>query len=52
MEKQFWRKYGAVKNKRRARSIAKGLRAPGDDKVRARIIKEVWWRVEYMEPVK
>ena len=44
-----WIKQGAWRDKRRARRIAKMLKAPGDCKVwKVRIKREVDWRVEYI----
>lgn len=47
-----WIRYGAWKHKATAKRLARGLRAKGEDKVRAKIVKEVWWRVEYAWEIK
>ena len=47
-----WRKHGTYRNRRTANAIAKMLRAPGDPsdpKLRARVKKEIYWRVDYLE---
>lgn len=45
----FWRKFGVWHDKRRAAKVAKTLREPGENQVRARVVKEVCWRVEYAD---
>lgn len=44
-----WLKHSVFNRKSRATKTVAMLRAPGEHSVRARIIKEVWWRVEYAE---
>jgi len=44
-----WRKHSAFTRRSEAVKIAKMLRAPGDHRVRSRIRKEVYWRVEYLQ---
>ena len=47
MKKPQWRKHSVLADKRNARRIAKMLREPGAGRVRCRIVKEVYWRVDY-----
>lgn len=46
-----WQGHSSWDRKTRAHSVAKELRAPGDDKVRARVVREVSWRVEIGYPL-
>ncbi len=51
MKAIYWRKSATFTDKRRAKRQAKMLRAPGEHRVRARIVKETYWRVDYGVPV-
>lgn len=42
-----WYDAGAWKDRRRARKVAAQFREKGDGKSRARITKEIYWRVEF-----
>lgn len=43
----MWCNANAYKDKRRAKREANMLRAPGKHKTRARVVKEICWRVKY-----
>ena len=49
MSETTWHRLGAWADKRVARKRAKNLRLPDEygRKIRARIVREVYWRVEY-----
>lgn len=48
MTKTWWKKIGTWTDKRRAKRQARGLRLAGEDRGRARVVKEVYWRVDYL----
>lgn len=47
--KTIWYTSGEYVDKRRAKRLARELRAPGKDRVKARITKKIYWKVEYAD---
>lgn len=48
--KPLWIKDSEWNDKRRAKRRARHLREPGEDRVKARIVRVVSWRVDYADP--
>jgi hypothetical protein len=48
----MWVKHSSFSRKSQARKIAAMLREPGGHRVRARVVREIYWRVDWKPAAK